>query len=141
MLRGVYSVMPGYAGGAHPNPTYEQVSSGMSGHAEVTKIEYDPSLIAYDDLLTVFFATHDPTTLNRQGHDVGTQYRSVIFYYHEEERKASEKSKEDLAKSRKYNARIVTEIIPATTFYPAEEYHQKYWLKHPEYACHLPRRY
>lgn len=126
-LKGVISSMPGYTGGAVKNPTYEQVCSGTSGHAEVTKIEYDPSQITFNDLLTVFFATHDPTTLNRQGSDVGTQYRSAIFYSTEKQKQEAEKVIADLNEG--VNKKIVTEIAPLGEFYPAEERHREYYFK------------
>jgi len=125
-LKGVISEMPGYAGGTKPNPTYEQVCSGKTGHAEVTKIEFDEAQISYDDLLTVFFYTHDPTTLNRQGNDVGTQYRSVIFYTNE---KQKEKAETFIAKLNKSGPKVVTILEPLKEFYPAEDYHQKYYEK------------
>ena len=125
-LRGVISVMPGYAGGEMPNPTYEQVSSGMSGYAEVTQIVFDPGKISYDDLLTVFFATHDPTSLNRQGSDVGTQYRSVIFYTTPEQKQHAEIFIKNLDTD-SGGKPIVTDITPLVKFYEAEEYHQKYY--------------
>jgi peptide-methionine (S)-S-oxide reductase len=124
MLKGVHSVMPGYAGGEVKNPTYEQVCSGNTGHAEVIKIEFDPSLVAYEDLLTVFFATHDPTTLNRQGADHGTQYRSIILYSTPEQRDKSERFIEKLNQS---GPKAVTEVVPLGDFYEAEEYHRNYY--------------
>ena len=124
-VNGVLSVVPGYIGGSTKNPTYEQVCSGTTGHAEAVKIEYDSNIISFDELLEVFFKTHDPTTLNRQGNDVGTQYRSAIFYTNEEQKKISENSIHILNKE-KFEGKIVTEITKATTFFPAEEYHQHY---------------
>ena len=132
MLRGVVSVMSGYAGGTVPNPTYEQVCSGMTGHAEVTRVEYEPAVISYEDLLTVFFATHDPTTLNRQGNDVGTQYRSVVFYEGEDQKKDVEKYIADLEKSQPGGTPIVTEVKPLETFYAAEDEHADYYAKNPD---------
>lgn len=126
-LKGVISVMPGYAGGFTKNPTYEEVSSGTTGHAEVTRVEYDPVQISYDDLLTIFFATHDPTSLNRQGNDVGTQYRSIILYADEEQKAAAEKFIEKLNES---GPKVVTELKPLEEFYKAEDYHQKYYETH-----------
>lgn len=125
-LTGVISVTPGYSGGAAKNPTYDEVSSGKTGHAEAVKIEYDPEKISYGDLLTVFFATHDPTTPNRQGADVGTQYRSVILYSSDAQKKAAE---EFISKLNESGPKIVTEVKPLETFYEAEEYHKKYYQK------------
>ena len=132
MLRGVLSVAPGYAGGHVPNPTYEQVSGGTTGHAEVIRFEYDPTVISYDDLLAVFFATHDPTTMNRQGNDVGPQYRSVIFFATEEQRHAAEKFIAKLNSSNERGAPIVTTVEPLKAFFPAEDYHQKYYENHQD---------
>src|SRR3989344_3903379 len=134
-LKGVMSVAPGYAGGAPagnpPNrrPTYEEVCTGKTGHAEVIKIEFDPDKISYVDLLAVFFATHDPTTLNRQGDDVGEQYRSVILYADENQKAAAESFIAELEKSSSEEGRIVTEVKPLKEFYEAEEYHQDYYRK------------
>lgn len=132
-LRGVISVMPGYAGGDSPaggqNPTYEQVSSGTTGHAEVIQIEYDPVQIRFRDLLTVFFATHDPTTPNRQGNDVGTQYRSAVFYTTAEQKKETEDFIVALNASSPHGAPAVTEVKPLEKFYEAEQYHRNYYEK------------
>lgn len=125
-LRGVVSVMPGYAGGTTVNPTYEQVSSGNTGHAEAIKIEYDPAQISYNDLLTVFFATHDPTTLNRQGGDIGTQYRSIILYTDETQKSEAESI---IKKLNETGEKVVTELKPLESFYEAEDYHRQYYLK------------
>jgi peptide-methionine (S)-S-oxide reductase len=130
-LRGVLSVMPGYAGGQTKNPTYEQVCGGRTGHAEVIKIEFDPSQIAYRDLLTVFFATHDPTTLNRQGNDVGTQYRSIVLYADEEQKREAEKFIAELDSSQSHGDPIVTEVKPLGEFYAAEDYHRRYYANNP----------
>jgi len=130
-LAGVEKVTSGYAGGAVPNPTYEQVCAGTTGHAEAIQVVFDPAVIRYEELLTIFWKTHDPTTLNRQGGDVGTQYRSAIFYHSEEQRQAAEKSKAALAASGYYKSPIVTEIAAYTSFYPAEPYHQDYYLNNP----------
>lgn len=130
-LKGVISVTSGYAGGTVPNPTYEQVCTGTTRHAEVSRIIYDPDVISYDELLKVFFKTHDPTSLNKQGADVGTQYRSVIFYSNEEQQKKAEYYKDELNKSAAFNKPIVTEIAPLKNFYKAEEYHQDYFAKNP----------
>jgi peptide-methionine (S)-S-oxide reductase len=122
---GVTSVVSGYAGGKRPNPTYEQVCSGATGHAEVAQITFDPSKISYDQLLELFWKSHDPTTLNRQGNDVGDQYRSVIFYSDEKQKASAEKSK--TVAQAYFKDKIVTEISPLTQFYPAENYHQDYY--------------
>lgn len=127
-LKGVVSVMPGYAGGGVKNPSYEQVCSETTGHAEVIKIEFDPSKVSYQDLLTVFFATHDPTTFNRQGNDAGTQYRSLVLYTSEEQKQEAENFIKELNRDSK-SGRIVTEIKPLENFYEAEEYHRQYYLK------------
>lgn len=126
-LNGVLKVESGYSGGARPNPTYDQVSSGATGHAEVTQITYDPSVITFDDLLEVFWKTHDPTTLNRQGADVGTQYRSVIFYHNDEQKQLAESYKLTLNASGSWDNPIVTEITAFKAFYKAEDYHQNYY--------------
>ena len=126
-LRGVVSVMPGYAGGSVKNPTYEQVCSGRTGHAEVIRIEFDPSQITFRDLLTVFFATHDPTTVNRQGNDIGTQYRSIILYASEAQKHEAEKFIEELNGSLAHEKTVVTEVKPLDVFYEAEQYHRKYY--------------
>jgi peptide-methionine (S)-S-oxide reductase len=130
-LNGVTSVISGYAGGHVDNPTYEEVCTGTTGHAEVTQIAYDPKIITYDELLEVFWKTHDPTTLNRQGNDVGPQYRSVIFYHNEEQKALAEKYKDELNKSGAWDNPIVTEITAYTNFYPAEKYHQNYYENNP----------
>ena len=130
-LKGVKSVVSGYSGGHVDRPTYEQVCTGRTGHAEVCQIEYDPKVISYKELLEVFFNTHDPTTLNRQGNDVGAQYRSVIFYRTEEERETAERMKTDLDKSGKWKNPIVTQIVAFEKFFPAEDYHQNYYRSNP----------
>lgn len=130
-LKGVYSVRSGYSGGKKENPTYEEVCSGKTGHAEVIQIEYDPEEISYDEILEVFWKTHDPTTLNRQGADVGTQYRSVIFYHNNEQKEKAEKYKTELDKSGAWDKPIVTEIVQFEKFYKAEDYHQNYYEKNP----------
>lgn len=127
MLKGVTKVEPGYAGGSIANPSYEHVSEGTTGHAEVIRVTYDPSVISYRDLLTVFFGTHDPTTLNRQGNDVGEQYRSVIFYADDAERMEAENFINELQASLTDGSRIVTELVPSAPFYPAEDYHRNYF--------------
>lgn len=128
--KGVKSTQAGYIGGKLTNPTYEEVCTDTTGHAEAVQVEYDPNEISYDELLKVFWSNHDPTSLNRQGPDIGNQYRSVIFFHDEEQKKIAQKSKEELEKSGKFQKRIVTEIVPAPEFYKAEEYHQKYFQKH-----------
>jgi peptide-methionine (S)-S-oxide reductase len=130
-LDGVKSVLNGYAGGTTANPTYKAVCSGDTGHAEVVQIEFDPKRIAYAQLLEVFWQAHDPTTLDRQGADVGTQYRSVVFYHTEAQRLAAQQSKADAAK--RFDRPVVTEIQPLTRFYKAESYHQDYYRNHSEY--------
>lgn len=126
-LDGVISAVSGYTGGEVANPTYKEVCTGQTGHAEALQIVYDPSKITFDELLEVFWETHDPTTLNRQGNDVGTQYRSGVFYHNEEQKQKAEKYKDELNKSGAFDKPIVTEITPFTKFYPAENYHQQYF--------------
>jgi peptide-methionine (S)-S-oxide reductase len=128
-LKGVKSTRVGYTGGRTQNPTYKDVCTDMTGHAEAVEVTYDPSEVSYDTLLNIFWENHDPTTMNRQGPDVGTQYRSGIFYTNDEQKKLAEVSKAALLASGKFRRPIVTEIIPAVTFYPAEEYHQQYLAK------------
>ncbi|HMQ54417.1 MAG TPA: peptide-methionine (S)-S-oxide reductase MsrA [Anaerolineae bacterium] len=130
-LVGVEKVVSGYAGGRVPNPTYREVCSGLTGHAEVTQITYDPAVISYDDLLTVFWRIHDPTTLNRQGADVGTQYRSTIMVHNEEQKAIAERSKAEAEAAKLWSDPIVTEIVPLAKFYPAEDYHQNYFNDNP----------
>jgi peptide-methionine (S)-S-oxide reductase len=134
-LQGVTSTAVGYAGGTTENPSYADVCSDETGHAEVVHLEFDPSQISYDQLLDVFWSNHNPTTLNRQGPDVGTQYRSVIFYYSLEQKAAAEASKQKLAASGKFNRPIVTQIEPAPNFWRAEEYHQRYLAKRGQSHC------
>jgi peptide-methionine (S)-S-oxide reductase len=129
-LRGVLKVESGYMGGTTKNPTYREVCSGTTGHAEVTQITFDPKVITYEELLEVLWTTHDPTTMNRQGADVGTQYRSAIFYHSDAQKAAAEKSKYEVAPTIWENT-VVTQIVPADTFYPAEEYHQDYYANNP----------
>lgn len=126
-LNGVISVMPGYAGGSLKNPTYDDVCDGRTGHAEAIRIEFDPSAISYRDLLTVFFATHDPTTPNRQGNDVGTQYRSIVLYASAEQQKQAEGLIQELNNSSAFGKPVVTEVKPLGEFYEAEAYHRKYF--------------
>jgi peptide-methionine (S)-S-oxide reductase len=128
---GVTSVVSGYMGGRSANPTYEEVCSGRSGHVEVVEITFDPVVIGYRDVLEVFFATHDPTTLNRQGNDSGTQYRSVIFYHSPDQRATAEELIRELTAEKAFADPIVTAVEPATAFYPAEDYHQNYFENHP----------
>ncbi|MFA5101814.1 MAG: peptide-methionine (S)-S-oxide reductase MsrA [Candidatus Thermoplasmatota archaeon] len=134
-LNGVLSTTVGYTGGTTKNPTYEEVCTDKTGHAEVVEITYDPQKITYVELLRVFWDIHDPTTKNRQGPDIGTQYRSAIFYHSPEQKTAAELSKKTLEQTKKYKKKIVTEITQATPFYPAEEYHQRYFEKHGIAAC------
>ncbi len=126
-LEGVIKVESGYSGGTVPNPTYDAVCTGKTGHAEVTHITFDPHVISFQEILDVFWKTHDPTTLNRQGADVGTQYRSVIFYNSDEQKKTAEQSKKELKVAKVWDDPIVTEIVPFTKFYKAENYHQDYY--------------
>ena len=130
-LRGVQAVASGYAGGHKPHPTYEQVCTGTTGHAEVVQVVFDPDEISYRDLLDVFFSIHDPTTLNRQGGDVGTQYRSAIFYHSEEQRAAAQQKLAELEGEGVWDDAIVTQLEPLKEFYPAEEYHKDYFRRNP----------
>jgi peptide-methionine (S)-S-oxide reductase len=130
-LKGVHGVVSGYSGGTTKNPTYEQVCSGSTGHAEVIQIEYDPKVISFVDLLEVFWQTHDPTTRNRQGNDVGTQYRSAIFYHNESQKQQAEEIKKKLDASGAFRGPIVTEIVPFKEFYVAEKYHQNFYAENP----------
>ncbi len=130
-VNGVVSVVSGYSGGTVANPTYEQVCTGKTGHAECTQITFDPSIVSYDELLEIFWKTHDPTTLNRQGNDVGTQYRSVIFYHNDEQKQKAEYYKKKLTEEKIWDKPIVTEITKFEKFYPAENYHQEYYDKNP----------
>jgi peptide-methionine (S)-S-oxide reductase len=131
-LKGVTEVLPGYSGGHKANPTYKEVCEGTTGHAEVAQITYDPNQISFTDLLEVFWKTHDPTTLNRQGNDVGTQYRSVIYYHDPEQMTLAQSMKTELDKLKLWPNPIVTEIVPLTEFYPAEDYHVNYYNQHQE---------
>jgi len=131
-VRGVHSAIPGYSGGTVKNPSYRQVCNQDTGHAEVIQITFDPNVVSFQELLEVFWRTHDPTTRNRQGNDVGPQYRSVIFYHTEEQRLLAERFKQKLDASGAFAAPIVTEIASFTAFYPAEEYHQNYYRNNPE---------
>ena len=133
--KGVVSTAVGYTGGITENPTYKEVCSGKTGHAEAVLVEFDPSEVSYDKLLEVFWNVHDPTTLNRQGPDVGSQYRSAVFYQNEEQRTAAIASKKELQNSGKYSRDIVTKLTPASTFYMAEDYHQQYLEKRGLASC------
>lgn len=137
-VRGVKDAVAGYLGGTLPSPTYKDVCTGRTGHAEVVEVAYDPNIVRYDELLDVFWSSHDPTTLNRQGPDRGTQYRSAIFYHNEAQRTAALASKERWDASGRFPRPIVTEITPASTFYRAEEYHQRYLEKQGLASCHIP---
>lgn len=130
-VKGIQKVISGYSGGTTDNPTYKEVCTGTTGHAECTQIYFDPSIITYDELLEIFWKTHDPTTLNRQGNDVGTQYRSVIFYHNEEQKQKAEYYKKKLEEEKIWGKPIVTEIVEFKKFYPAEDYHQNYYENNP----------
>jgi peptide-methionine (S)-S-oxide reductase len=130
-LKGVSSVESGYMGGSRGNPTYEQVCSGTTGHAEVVQVTFDPAVVSFRDLLDIFFAIHDPTTLNRQGHDVGTQYRSAIFYHSPEQKAVAEETIAALTAEHAFERPIVTEVTPAGPFYMAEAYHQEFFARNP----------
>lgn len=134
---GVQDAIVGYTGGTSVNPTYQEVCGGRTGHTEAVLVTYDPAKLSYDALLDVFWANHDPTTLNRQGPDVGTQYRSAIFYHNNHQKAAAEESKTRQDQSGRFRRPIVTEIIPAATFYPAEDYHQRYLEKRGMASCHI----
>jgi peptide-methionine (S)-S-oxide reductase len=131
-LKGVVDVKPGYSGGAVPNPSYEQVCTGKTGHAEVVRVTFDPEMVSYDDLLEIFFTTHDPTSLNRQGADVGTQYRSVVFYSNEQQKKSAEEAIRRLTEEGVFGEKkVVTQVVPLKAFYLAEEYHHDYFKRNP----------
>ncbi len=134
ILKGVITVTPGYAGGETINPTYEQVSSGKTGYAEVILVEYDPQVVSFEKLLEVFFESHDPTAINRQGNDVGTQYRSIILYVSAKQREEAENYIKKIVNLKKYSKPIITELVSLKTFYPAEEYHKEFYAKHPNEA-------
>ncbi len=137
-LKGVSSVLPGYCGGEKSNPTYEEVCSGETGHVEAIEIKFDPQKINYKTLLDVFFATHNPTTLNQQGADIGTQYRSAIFYHDEEQKKAAQKKIDEINKSGKFIGKVVTSLEPFKNFYEAENYHKDYYERNKNYPyCSL----
>ena len=133
-IKGVTEATPGYAGGNKENPTYEEVSSGKTGHAEVVKVEFDPTIVSFEELLTVFFYSHNPGTLNQQGSDIGKQYRSVVFYANKKQKTVAEKFVARLRDEKAYDKPIVTEIRPLEAFYKAENYHQKYFEKNPDKA-------
>lgn len=137
-LKGVHSTTVGYTGGTKTNPSYKDVCSGDTGHAEAVEIDFDPSEVSYRELLAVFFQSHDPTTLNRQGPDFGTQYRSAIFFHDPEQEATARDAKVALEKAGIFKRPIVTQIIPAAPFYRAEEYHQKYFEKTGMRSCHVP---
>jgi len=136
-IKGVKSTAVGYEGGSLDNPTYRDVCSNRTGHAEVVEVDYDPERVSYEQLLQVFWENHNPTTLNRQGPDIGTQYRSAIFYHSPEQQATATASKEQLTQAGKFKKPIVTEIVPATTFYVAEDYHQQYLEKRGLSSCHI----
>ena len=136
-IPGVTATAAGYEGGSKPNPTYEDVCSHTTGHAEVVQVDFDPAQVGYNTLLDVFWNNHNPTQLNRQGPDVGTQYRSVIFYHDEEQKELAERSKQLIEESARFNKPIVTQIVPASTFWVAEEYHQGYLEKRGLASCHV----
>lgn len=136
-LPGVASTRVGYTGGNFANPTYQDVCSDRTGHAEAVEVEYDPKKISYDQLLNVFWENHDPTQLDRQGPDWGSQYRSAVFFHNPEQERAAKASKEQLEKSGKFRKPIVTQVVPAATFYPAEDYHQQYLEKRGLASCHV----
>jgi len=138
-VKGVESVESGYMGGGRPNPTYEAVCTGTTGHAEIIQIRFDSSVISFGELLEIFFGTHDPTTLNRQGNDSGTQYRSVIFFHSPEQEATAKKVIKTLTKDKIFDSPIVTEVVPASTFHMAEHYHQEYYVQNPSqpYCAYL----
>ena len=136
-IKGVKSTMVGYTGGRWENPTYNDVCADLTGHAEAIQLQYDPQEVSYEDLIEVFWSIHNPTTKNRQGFDYGIQYRSVIFYHTPEQELSARRSIEELEKSGRFRNRIVTEIVPAATFYKAEEYHQKYYEKKGGGSCYF----
>jgi peptide-methionine (S)-S-oxide reductase len=136
-VKGVVSTVVGYMGGSLENPTYKDVCTDKTGHAEVVQVEFDPDVVSYEELLNLFWEIHDPTQINRQGPDFGTQYRSVIFYHNDNQKKLADASKEQLQRSGKFMGEIVTEITFASTFYRAEEYHQRYYEKHGIDSCKI----
>lgn len=130
-MKGVQSVQPGYSGGNLPNPSYEQVCTDTTGHAEAVQVTFEPNLISYEDLLNLFFSTHDPTTLNRQGNDIGTQYRSAIFYHDQNQKEIAEKVMREVTNKKIWGKPLVTELVPFKEFYPAEDYHKDYFRRNP----------
>ena len=138
-MKGVESVESGYMGGSLPNPTYEAICTGTTGHAEVVQVTFDPQVVSFREILEIFFAIHDPTTLNRQGNDVGTQYRSAIFYHSSEQKIIAQDVIAGLTKEQVFSSSIVTEVVPAATFYMAEDYHQEYFVRNPSqpYCAYL----
>jgi len=137
-LKGVTDVVSGYSGGRAVNPTYQQVCSGSTGHAEVVQVTFDPAQISFGEILEVFFSVHDPTTLNRQGADVGTQYRSVIFYHDEEQKQVAQKVMRQFEQQKVWSDPIVTQLVPFEVFYPAEDYHQEYFANNPrQFYCQV----
>jgi peptide-methionine (S)-S-oxide reductase len=136
-IKGVISTAVGYSGGDYKNPSYRDVCTGRTGHAEVVEVTYDPTRVSYEDMLKVFWENHNPTTLNRQGPDVGTQYRSAVFFHSPEQEQAARASMEELTRSGRYNRPIVTQIEPASEFYMAEDYHQQYLEKRGLSTCHI----
>lgn len=133
-VEGVIDAIPGYCGGTTAEPSYEQVSTGKTGHAESVQVTFDPSGISYRGILEIFFSVHDPTTLNRQGADAGTQYRSAIFYHDEQQKKVAEEIIREMTRDKMFRHSIVTQVVPLERFYPAEDYHRDYFQKHPEQA-------
>ncbi|MDI6841625.1 MAG: peptide-methionine (S)-S-oxide reductase MsrA [Methanothermobacter wolfeii] len=140
-IDGVVSTRVGYMGGHMEDPSYEDVCTGLTGHAEVVEVTFDPDIVSYSDLLDVFWSIHDPTSLNRQGPDVGEQYRSVIFYHDEEQRRLALRSRDEVGRAGRFSREIVTAIEPAGTFYEAEEYHQQYLEKNPRRRCYIRRMF
>ncbi len=136
-VKGVKKTSVGYSGGKISSPSYEQVCTDKTGHAEVVQVDFDPKIVSYEKILEVFWNCHDPTTVNRQGPDIGTQYRSVIFYYSEKQKESATQSKQALEKAKKYKNKIITQILPAEKFYKAEEYHQQYLEKRGLAVCHF----
>ncbi|MSR85923.1 peptide-methionine (S)-S-oxide reductase [Candidatus Woesearchaeota archaeon] len=136
-VKGVKKTAVGYSGGKIKSPSYEQICTDKTGHAEVVQVDFDPKIISYEKLLDIFWNLHDPTTMNRQGPDLGSQYRSVIFYYNKKQKESAIKSKELLEKSKKFKTKIVTQILPADQFYKAEDYHQQYLEKRGLAVCHF----
>ena len=138
-VKGVIETTVGYTGGTSPDPSYRQVCTGITGHAEAVLIKYDPKIVSYEELLSIFWRIHNPTTPNRQGPDEGTQYRSAIFYHDVEQKAAAKRSNEEFDRSGVYLSKAVTQIVPASTFYEAEDYHQDYFEKHGGASCHFLR--